>query len=198
MSDLWLDLFSHHHVSQRDIKRLTADGEFNDARIDTLEAERQRLTERVDRAELLVHALWSVLKSRLKVTDDELRVMIARIDLEDGREDGKVGQKRDAPMCSKCGRPLNLERSSCIYCDTPMVQAHQVSKPKKRPVRTVSCQRCSATVPERDTYFSEVGLLCGPCYSAPAGESGSLSLSDTSGGELSDVTGEGGLSEADL
>lgn len=98
MDDLWTNLFSDYdRVSRKELKRLALDSDFNDGRIDALEAERMRLTERVNRSELLIHAMWELLKVRTGATDEELRVMVARIDLADGREDRNKGSKRT--MC---------------------------------------------------------------------------------------------------
>ena len=146
MDDLWTNLFSDYdRVSRKELKRLALDSDFNDGRIDALEAERMRLTERVNRSELLIHAMWELLKVRTGATDEELRVMVARIDLADGREDGKIGTKVPSAQCANCGRPINTRRRNCIYCDAPMSEAYKVSQPKKV-VRTVTCTRCSASV----------------------------------------------------
>lgn len=63
---------------------------------------------------LVCEALWSLVRERLNLTDDELRQRIEEIDLSDGIRDGKV--KRPPHTCPKCNRPVSRRFARCIYC----------------------------------------------------------------------------------
>lgn len=70
--------------------------------------------ERVDALVLLNMAMWSILEEKLGVTEAELVQRIERIDLEDGKLDG-----RRAPpptVCGGCGRTVAGRHRHCIYC----------------------------------------------------------------------------------
>ena len=127
----------------------------------------QKLAQRTVRLELVVEALIRVLEVRRVMTRDELTLMIQRIDLADGVEDGCIGpdQGLRAPACAWGGHPVNPQREVCIYCDRPLPRRPPVSSPAAV-TRAVRCTRCGGTVPERDTYFTESGLVCSACFQA--------------------------------
>jgi hypothetical protein len=120
------------------------------------------LTRRVDQLELMNRALLELLLHAGVVDRDGLSVMMQQVDLLDGVEDGVVSPQvhAAAPTCGACGRYVNPERATCVYCQTPMTTKAE----KKAPVRTVVCSSCSATVPERSSYYSESGVVCGACF----------------------------------
>ena len=122
-------------------------------------------TRRIERLELTVEALWEILKARLGATDPELALMVSRVDLADGREDGRMGPDRSkhAQCCEECGRPVSPKRDRCVYCHTAISRSGTPTEPKV--VRMVTCSVCHQEVPERSTYFSENGIACAPCHS---------------------------------
>jgi len=74
-------------------------------------------SETADRVETLVllnMAMWSILEEKLGVTEAELAARVERIDLEDGRLDGR----HSAPpaRCAACGRTVAARHRHCIYC----------------------------------------------------------------------------------
>lgn len=71
---------------------------------------------RVDlqRLELIVQAMWELMKER-GLTDDDLLAKIAQLDLADGQADGKAGTKGAVP-CPSCARPNSRRRDFCMYC----------------------------------------------------------------------------------
>jgi hypothetical protein len=120
---------------------------------------------RIDQLELLCRSLVELLVRKGMATSAELRVIMQQLDLEDGVEDGRVGKavRSGAPRCAHCQRFVNPQRAACVYCGTPMV--HAAPQPPKKPPRPdVTCVRCSATVPESETYFSSAGLVCESCF----------------------------------
>lgn len=153
---------------------------------------------RLERLELTLEALIQLLRLQSNVDGDELRQMIARVDLLDGREDEAIGTElfRLAPRCYECNLPLNVRRDACVYCGTGMKEARK--KRAARPVPKVRCRQCGASVPEDGTYFTGHGLACGPCFHDPNRHAGHLALAEApSEGELSLRDDGGGLSDPD-
>ena len=77
---------------------------------------KQAFTEKeVARLALITQAMWTLVKERTGLTDDDLMAAMAELDLADGRADGR---KRPAgPIdCPKCGRTNSRNRDFCIYC----------------------------------------------------------------------------------
>ena len=69
---------------------------------------------RFERLELVCEAMWNLLKSRHRLSDDELIASVRRIDLSDGVADGR---KAKAGMtCERCGRMNSVRQNQCIYC----------------------------------------------------------------------------------
>lgn len=88
----------------RDAQRSARDSAM---RVDELEA-------RCDRALLVCEALWTVLRDKLNVSEEELVNTVNDIDLSDGVLNGKV--RRDAAECAKCGRRVSRRFTKCMYC----------------------------------------------------------------------------------
>jgi hypothetical protein len=78
--------------------------------------------ERIDQLELMLEGIYRVLEQRGHVTAQEFRDLLVQVDLEDGREDGRVGPDRAAksPKCTACGRPVNPRRDACVFCNTAL------------------------------------------------------------------------------
>ena len=73
-----------------------------------------RLEAKVRSLEMVVSALWSVLKDRLKATDDELQAEIERICAARPDTCPSCGRKLlvlDSPTCSWCGEPVKRQLS---------------------------------------------------------------------------------------
>ena len=69
---------------------------------------------RLDRTLLVCEAMWTLLRDKLGVTNDELIDRITEVDLSDGQLDGKV---RKTPVsCPKCGRTISRKFPKCMYC----------------------------------------------------------------------------------
>ena len=70
--------------------------------------------EAIDRITLLNMALWSIIKEKLGVTDEELLKRVEEIDLSDGRLDGKV--RVQIATCPQCDRHMSSKHQRCLYC----------------------------------------------------------------------------------
>ena len=105
-------IFSHMHASA---EAAQAGGEARRARtgLDELEA-------RLDKTELVCEALWTLMRDKLGIADEQLVNRINDIDLSDGKLDGKV--RRSATPCAKCGRNVASRFARCMYCGQPMAK----------------------------------------------------------------------------
>ena len=77
-----------------------------------------KLEEQVGRLTLACTAMWTLLRQRVGVTDQELLEAIQEVDLRDGVLDGQY--KSPALTCTRCGRRNNRVRRACMYCEAPL------------------------------------------------------------------------------
>jgi len=78
-----------------------------DAKADSVE-------HRMDRALLTMEAMWTLLRDRLQVTDEELAQRIVEVDESDGILDGKV--RRPPKSCPHCQKTIPGRFPRCLYC----------------------------------------------------------------------------------
>ena len=80
------------------------------------------LNRRIDSLELACAGLWELIKVKNGFTDDEIVEAIRKVDLLDGKEDGRVlmaGEK-----CPNCGRTLLSHKSpKCSWCGADLHKA---------------------------------------------------------------------------
>jgi hypothetical protein len=76
------------------------------------------LEEQLGRLTLACTAMWTLLKQRTGVTDQELLEAIQEVDLRDGVLDGQY--RPPALTCPACGRRNNRRRRTCMYCEAPL------------------------------------------------------------------------------
>ncbi|MHC5038312.1 MAG: hypothetical protein ACYTHM_13435 [Planctomycetota bacterium] len=72
------------------------------------------LKARLDRTLLVCEALWTILRDRLNLTEQELIDRVQEVDLSDGKLDGKV--RRKGVFCPACGRKVTGKFPHCMYC----------------------------------------------------------------------------------
>lgn len=72
--------------------------------------------DRLDRLQLVCMAMWSLLKERTNLTEEDLLERVRQIDLEDGVEDGKCGGAVGVTICPNCGRKMSARHRRCLYC----------------------------------------------------------------------------------
>ena len=79
----------------------------------------EELEDRLDRALLACEAMWTILRDKIGVTDEELIDRVNEVDLSDGRLDGKV--RKTAVTCPSCGRTIAQRFPKCMYCGQAIV-----------------------------------------------------------------------------
>lgn len=72
------------------------------------------LRAQVDHLSMVNMALWSVVREKLGLADEELARRVEEIDLSDGKLDGKVGVP--TRECADCGRVMAARHERCLYC----------------------------------------------------------------------------------
>jgi len=77
------------------------------------------LTDRVDRLSLICMAMWSLMRDKTDLTEEDLMQRVKMLDLMDGQEDGKAS--RTVSQCTACNRPMNARHKRCIYCGSEKV-----------------------------------------------------------------------------
>jgi len=79
------------------------------------------LQDQVDRLLLITESMWFVLKDKLQLDDAVLMDMMKRVDMQDGKVDGKATAK--AQMCPNCNHPMSTRTGRCFYCGTQSTKA---------------------------------------------------------------------------
>jgi hypothetical protein len=85
-----------------------------DRNADRSHARAETVDQRLDRALLTMEAMWTLLRERLHVTDEQLAQRIAEVDESDGILDGKV--RRALANCPHCKKTIPSRFPRCLYC----------------------------------------------------------------------------------
>ena len=91
---------SHVHAAAAMSEAADASKGARAARTDT-----RQLADQLERALLACEGMWTLVRDKLGLSDDELVARINEIDLSDGRLDGKV--RKTAVACPKCSRTIS-------------------------------------------------------------------------------------------
>ncbi len=97
--------------NNRPITNTSPTGAFSSGRHD---ADLRYLEDRVDRLSLICMAMWSLMRDKTGVSEEELLERVKLLDLMDGQEDGKA--TRTVSQCTRCDRPMNARHKKCMYC----------------------------------------------------------------------------------
>ncbi len=98
--------FIHAGLSSSDSQRASGGG--------AKQTSISELQNRLDRTVLACEAMWTIMRDKLKMSDEELVQRIHDIDLSDGKLDGKV--RKTAVSCPSCGRTIPRKFPKCMYC----------------------------------------------------------------------------------
>jgi hypothetical protein len=105
---MW-DVYQQNQISESrtDLSRASARANAADEDIRSLRAQ-------VDHLSMVNMALWSIVREKLALTDQDLAARVEEIDLSDGRLDGRIGVP--TRECLKCGRTVASRHDRCLYC----------------------------------------------------------------------------------
>jgi hypothetical protein len=78
------------------------------------------IEQRLDRALLTMEAMWTLLRERLGVTDEQLAQRVVEVDESDGALDGRV--RHPPKTCPHCKKTIPGRFARCLYCggDVPL------------------------------------------------------------------------------
>lgn len=109
---------SVRHYSNSGNAEATARSAENQAAVAAREV--RHMQDSLDRSMMVMEAMWSFMRDKLQLTDEQLADRVNDIDLSDGELDGRV---RKSPVsCPKCNRTIARRFSRCMYCGQPVVQ----------------------------------------------------------------------------
>ena len=74
----------------------------------------RELQDRIDRLLLANIAMWSLVREKIGLTEEDLLERVRQIDLSDGEEDGKL--RTQVVRCAKCKRVMSHRHRTCLYC----------------------------------------------------------------------------------
>ena len=108
MTDIIWEFYQHGKV-------IRASADASQALSKTIEsrADIGALERKIDRLALLNQAMWSLVKEQTSLTEADLIEQIKRLDMLDGRLDGKVAETK---KCNSCGTVLAASAHSCYGC----------------------------------------------------------------------------------
>lgn len=92
-------------------------------RQDLTDLERTRNLEwRVENLILLNQAMWNLVRDKVGVTEEELINEFERLDLADGKADGRMSPIFDNKpwKCEGCQKDNSPRFTSCVRCDKPL------------------------------------------------------------------------------
>ena len=117
MIDLLEDLFDIYEKEADHTGPGLAHGEdVNRRRLGDTAQRLRELEQRYERLKLVTAALWQVLKAHNGLADEDLKRYIAKVDLADGKLDGRMDRKGSAMDCSHCGRRILKSTLICPWC----------------------------------------------------------------------------------
>ena len=87
-------------------------------RVSEAEMRLYAIERRADKALLLCETLWTLLREKLSLSDEELLERVKNVDMTDGRLDGRV--RRPPVDCPNCRRANAARLARCAYCGNPL------------------------------------------------------------------------------
>ena len=101
------------HIARDNTERV----EFSSPQAQARRAQREieRLGHEVRRLYMVTEALWTILKDRIELDDDQLMDLISEIDLRENVRAG-VAAESEVLSCPNCGRNLSIRHTTCIFC----------------------------------------------------------------------------------
>ncbi|WP_158678161.1 hypothetical protein [Pseudoalteromonas sp. T1lg23B] len=117
MIDFIWDMFQHRQIGdvQDELRSNHEKDKYQDGKISTNEVRLRELETRHEQLKLVTMAMWTLLKDHSGLTEGDLKRYIEKVDLMDGKADGRVNTKEKCD-CTKCGRTILTSSLACPYC----------------------------------------------------------------------------------
>lgn len=100
---------------QKDIHLNYEKDKYQDGKISRSAAELRELERRHEQLKLVTMAMWTLLKEHSGLTEGDLKKYVEKVDLMDGKADGRVNTKEKCD-CKQCGRTILTSSLACPYC----------------------------------------------------------------------------------
>lgn len=117
MIDLIWDLFQHRQIGelQENIRNNSENEKYQNNKIESSQCRLQDLEQRHEQLKLVTMAMWTLLKEHSGLTENDLKKYIEKVDLMDGKADGKINIKEKS-ICNGCKREVLTKSIACPYC----------------------------------------------------------------------------------
>lgn len=117
MIDFIWDIFQQKQIGdvQKDIHLNYEKDKYQDGQISRSAAELRELERRHEQLKLVTMAMWTLLKEHSGLTEGDLKKYVEKVDLMDGKADGRVNTKEKCD-CKQCGRTILTSSLACPYC----------------------------------------------------------------------------------
>jgi rRNA maturation endonuclease Nob1 len=117
MIDFIFDLFQQGqiHDAKADIELGKEKNKYQDHKITSSDIRLKDLEQRHEQLKLVTMAMWTLLKDHTGLTEGDLRKYIEKVDLMDGKADGKINTKERSD-CLNCNRTVLSTSLACPYC----------------------------------------------------------------------------------
>jgi hypothetical protein len=109
-----IDLFDLYQQGQ--VGKLHGLQVHTDARLTGTADKVRDLEHRYERLRLITMAMWQLLKEHTSLTDADLKRFVEKVDLIDGKSDGRVSRSSGAMDCPKCSRRVLQSATVCVWC----------------------------------------------------------------------------------
>ncbi len=117
MIDFIWELFQQGQIgsAQNSIENQSKQNFNQDERLSSASARIQELERRHEQLKLVTMAMWTLLKDHTGMTENDLKKYVEKVDLMDGKADGRINTKERC-NCKDCGRTVLTTALACPYC----------------------------------------------------------------------------------
>ena len=121
MIDFIWNVFQQGHISSlnKKIDRNFEKEKFQDETLINSHVRLKDLEQRHEQLKLVTMAMWTLLKEHSGLMEGDLKKYIEKIDLMDGKLDGKVNMKESCD-CKSFGRTILTSALACPYCGSTL------------------------------------------------------------------------------
>ncbi|MDK1288376.1 hypothetical protein [Pseudoalteromonas umbrosa] len=129
MIDFIWDMFQQRQIGevQDGLRSNLEKDKYQDGKISTNDARLKELERRHEQLKLVTMAMWTLLKDHSGLTENDLKKYIEKVDLMDGKADGRVNTKEKSD-CKGCGRTILTTSLACPYCGGDLQRKSAFSK----------------------------------------------------------------------